>query len=154
MGSGAAMLHVLTGGPRWSEEVGGGEVMDENLRQLLADWLDAAGTKEAARIASMVREDCVFLTPGAPPIRGRQAVEQMYRSLFARCSIDQKFHFEEFRTIGDWAFGWGTDQISMTPTGGGETARFAGHGLSILQRGFDGRRRFARGINNAVRQTA
>ena len=108
--------------------------------------------KDAARLASMVTEDCVFLAPNAPPLRGRETVRHLYTNLFGRFEVAQRFHFEEIQSMGDWAFGWGTDDITMTPAGGGETAHYAGHGVSILRRDADNIWRFARGINNATLQ--
>ncbi len=100
----------------------------------------------------MVTEDCVFLAPNGPPLRGRETVHQLYTNLFARFDVTQKFHFEEIQSMGDWAFGWGTDDITMTPVGGGQPAHYAGHGVSILHREPDNTWRFARGINNATLQ--
>ena len=56
--------------------------------------------------------------------------------------------------MGEWAFAWGTDDITMTPIAGGESVHFVGHGMSILRRELNGDWRFARGINNATRQTS
>ena len=121
---------------------------------MLAHWLEAVAGGDAPRLASLVTEDCVFLAPGAPPIRGRQAVELLYRSLFARYRLKQNFQFEEVLPFGDWAFAWGTDEVAMTPIESGEPVRFAGYGVSILRRESDGVWRFARGINNATRQNS
>jgi ketosteroid isomerase-like protein len=91
----------------------------------------------------------VFLAPNAPPLRGRETVRQLYTSLFARFHVTQKFLFEEIQSMGDWAFAWGTDDITMTPIAGGPPAHYVGHGVSILRRDPDHVWRFARGINNA-----
>jgi uncharacterized protein (TIGR02246 family) len=119
---------------------------------LVERWISAVQAKDAPWLAAMVTDDCVFLAPNAPPMRGRQAVEQLYAGLFAKYDVVQKFHFEETQMLGDWAFGWGTDDITMTPADARQTAHFVGHGMSILRRDADGTWRFARGINNAMRQ--
>ena len=90
--------------------------------------------------------------PNAPPLRGRETVRQLYSNLFARFDVAQKFDFEEIHSMGDWAFGQGTDDITMTPVGCGQPTQYAGHGMSILRRDADGQWRFARGINNATLQ--
>ena len=117
-------------------------------------WTTAVEAKDFALLASMVTEDCVFLAPAAPPLRGRLTVEQLYKDLFARYDLMQVFHFEEAQLVGEWAFAWGTDEVTMTPVTGGEAVRFVGHGMSILRLEPDGAWRFARGINNATRQTS
>ena len=119
---------------------------------LVEKWIAALEAKDATQLSSMVTEDCVFLAPNAPPMRGRQTVAQLYTSLLAKYDILQNFRFEEVQLIGDWAFGWGTDDITMTPPGGGPSVHFRGYGMSILRRGADGTWRFARGINNATQQ--
>jgi|GraSoi2013_100cm_1033763.scaffolds.fasta_scaffold39776_3 uncharacterized protein (TIGR02246 family) len=126
--------------------------MQRIVEQLTSDWTAAVKAKDAARLASMVTEDCVFLAPNGAPLRGRETVRQLYTSLFGRFDVAQKFHFEEVQSMGDWAFGWGTDDIIMTPVGGGKPVHYAGHGVSILRRDSDNAWRFARGINNATLQ--
>jgi ketosteroid isomerase-like protein len=86
-------------------------------------------------------------------MRGRLTVQQLYRSLFARYDLLQTFRFEETQLMGEWAFAWGVDDITMTPLAGGDSVHFVGHGMSILRREPDGAWRFARGINNATRQS-
>jgi uncharacterized protein (TIGR02246 family) len=122
------------------------------LDALVNRWLAAVKAKDAVELASMVTEDCIFLPPNAPPIRGRLAVQQLYTGLFARYTLIQTFLFEEVQWIGDWAFAWGRDDITITPVSGGAAVHCVGHGMSILQREFDRQWRFARGINNATRQ--
>jgi uncharacterized protein (TIGR02246 family) len=122
------------------------------IDDLLENWLAAVKSKNIDALVSLVTEDCVFLAPGAPPIRGRDKVRETYSNLFRRYHVVQQFHFEEFQSMGDWAFGWGTDDIIVTPIDAGPAVRFAGHGVSILRREGDGMWRFARGINNATQQ--
>jgi uncharacterized protein (TIGR02246 family) len=119
---------------------------------LVNQWIVAVKAKDAAALTSLVTEDCIFLAPNAPPMRGRTTVEQLYRSLFARYNLVQSFHFEEAQCVGEWAFAWGIDDITMTPVAGGHAVHFVGHGMSILHCDLDGTWRFARGINNATRQ--
>lgn len=126
--------------------------MREIFEKLTGEWIAAVKAKDAAQLASMVTEDCVFLAPNGSPIRGREKVGQLYTTLFARFEVAQKFQIEEAQAMGDWAFGWGVDDITMTPVDGGPPARFVGHGVSILRRDADEQWRFARGINNATLQ--
>jgi hypothetical protein len=100
--------------------------------ELLAkETFNVSKGKISAALASLVTEDCIFLAPNAPPMRGRTIVEQLYRNLFARYNLVQSFHFEETQCMGDWAFAWGTDDITMTPVAGGDALHFVGHGMSF-----------------------
>jgi ketosteroid isomerase-like protein len=66
--------------------------------------LAAVRAKDVARLISMVTEDAIFLPPGFPPIRGRQAVEAMYNSFFPQFSaVEQTVSIEEVEVAGDWA---------------------------------------------------
>jgi uncharacterized protein (TIGR02246 family) len=47
------------------------------IRKLAEDWAAAVRNKDVARPTNMITEDAVFLPPGLPPIRGKQAVEAM-----------------------------------------------------------------------------
>jgi uncharacterized protein (TIGR02246 family) len=122
------------------------------LDGLVDQWTAGVKAKDSTALASLVTEDCIFLAPNAPPMRGRLTVEQLYRSLFTRYDLVQMIRFEETQLMGDWAFAWGVDDITMKPIDGADSVHFVGHGMSILRREPDGTWRFARGINNATRQ--
>jgi len=121
------------------------------IRKLTEDWLAAVRAKDIPRLAAMVTDDAVFLPPGFPPIRGRQAVETMYRSIFPQfSSVEQTVAMEEVQVAGDWAFAWGTEQFTLVPRAGGAPIEIEGKGMSILKRQPDGSWKFARGINNTL----
>lgn len=121
------------------------------IRRRYDDWQAAVAAKDPSRFASFVTEDCVFLAPGADPIRGRDEVVAVYRSMFGRGDLDQQFEIREVRLAGDVAFVWGVDSGRITPSGGGDVVASRGMAMSVLERGADGAWRFSRGINNAVR---
>ena len=71
------------------------------IERFTAEWNAAMKAKDVVRLMSMVTEDVVFLPPGFPPIRGRQAVEAMYRSFFPQfSSIEQEAVSEEIEMMG------------------------------------------------------
>jgi uncharacterized protein (TIGR02246 family) len=120
------------------------------IERFTAEWNAAMKAKDVTRLVSMVTEDVVFLPPGFPPIRGRQAVEAMYRSFFPQFSrIEQEAVSEEVEVMGDWAFAWGTESTVLIPQGEGAPIRMDGKGLSILKRQADGSWKCARAINNS-----
>ena len=121
------------------------------IEQLNADWIAAMNAKDIRQLTDMVTEDVVFLPPGLPPIRGRRAVEAMYASFFSQFrTIEQASTIEELDVVGDWAFMWGTESLTLGPVGGGPAIRLEGKGMTILKRQDDGAWKFARGINNSV----
>jgi len=128
---------------------------EQAIRKLTEDWLAAMRSKDIPGLAGMVTEDAVFLPSGFPPIRGKQAVETMYRSFFPQfSSVEQTVSIEELQVAGDWAFAWGTEKVTLVPEAGGTPIEMQGKGMSILRRQPDGSWKFARGINNALPKPA
>ena len=121
------------------------------IEQLNAAWLIAMNSKDVPGLMSMVTDDVVFLPPGMPPIQGRRAVEAMFLSFFPQFAlVEQRSTMEELEVAGDWAFMWGSESLTLTPTGGGPALRLDGKGMTVLKRHPDGSWKFARGINNAL----
>ncbi len=123
----------------------------EAIHTRMREWTAAVKAKDVDGILSLVTDDVVFLPPGSAPIRGKAALVSRYRSVFERFDLDQQSALEEIQILGDWAFAWGTDALTTTPVGGGESTTSKGHGMSLLRRQRDGSWKFARGINNMKR---
>ena len=86
---------------------------------LLEKWRLATAAKDTDAIIEMVADDVVFLPSSAPPIKGKAAVEQMYRAFFPQYSeINQTAIIKEIQISGDWAFLWGTDELRLRPESG------------------------------------
>ena len=128
---------------------------EQAIRKLTEDWLTAIRARDIPRLAGLVTDDAVFLPPGFPPIRGKQAVEAMYQSFFPQFTrVEQTVSMEEVQVAGDWAFLWGTEQFTLVPQAGGAPIEMQGKGMSILKRQPDGSWKFARGINNTLPKPA
>ena len=133
-------------GPRRDDE--------QAILRLTEDWLAAIRAKDIPGLSGMVTDDAVFLPSGFPPIRGKQAVETMYRSFFPQfASVEQSVTIEELQVVGDWAFAWGTEEFTLVPQAGAPI-EMRGKGMSILKRQADGSWKFARGINNTLPKPA
>lgn len=124
------------------------------IERLNAEWIAAVNAKDVSRLTDMVTDDVVFLPPGFPPIRGRRAVEAMYRSFFPQFShVEQTATIEEVEILDDWAIVWGTESLMLVPARGGPALTLQGRGMTVLRRQNDGSWKFARGINNSVPST-
>jgi len=126
---------------------------EEAIRSLFGEWKRASQAKDVNRLSKLITDDAIFLAPGQPPIRGRAAFEALYRQVLGAFTFEQEWVFEEIAVLGDWAYCWGRDSVTMTPLAGGPAVRASGAGLSILCRLADGSWVVARGINNMVRET-
>ena len=124
---------------------------EQAIRKLTEDWLTAVRTKDIPRLSGMVTDDAVFLPPGFPPIRGKEAVEAMYKKFFPQfSSVEQTVSIAEVQVSGDWAFAWGTEKFVLVPLSGDSLVEMEGKGMSILRRQPDVSWKFARGINNTM----
>jgi len=123
----------------------------EAIRQLTTEWTAATAFQDIPKLLSLLTDDVIFLPRGAPPIRGKRAVEAMYTMFFGQFSkVHQTAVIDEIQISGDWAFSWGTDTMTLVPAAGGDAIVLTGHGLSVLRRDRDGVWKFARGINNMM----
>jgi uncharacterized protein (TIGR02246 family) len=122
----------------------------EAIKQLTQEWIEAVKARDVDRLLSLVTEDVVFLPPNGSPIKGKQAVGHLYRSLFTQFEVDQTANNEEIEVSGEWAFSWGAEILMLAPHSGGQPVRLHGKGMAILRRQHDGSWKFARGINNAA----
>jgi uncharacterized protein (TIGR02246 family) len=115
----------------------------EAIKHLTVQWLSAEKAKDIHRLLTMVTDDIVFLPPNAQPIKGKSAVEALYRSVFAQFAIEHAAATDEVKIAGDWAFSWGREVLNLTPLAGGREVQLKGHGMSILRRQTDGSWNFA-----------
>ncbi len=115
----------------------------------------AVKAMDIPKLMTLVTEDVVFLPPGLPPLRGKPAIEAMYKSFLPQfSSVDQQAALEEVEVAGDWAFAWGSETLVLVPQSGGSPIQMDGKGLSILRRQPDGSWKFSRAVNNAQPRTA
>ncbi len=127
---------------------------EQAIRKLAADWKVAIKNKDVPRLLTFITDDAVFLTSNTPPLKGKKAVESLFRDIFARFNAEQETTNEEIEVDGDRAFTWGTDALTLTPVAGGKLIKLKGYGMTILQRQSDGSWRIMRGINNMTPETS
>jgi ketosteroid isomerase-like protein len=77
------------------------------IKNVTENWEAAVRAGNVAPLSTLVTDDAVFLAPGAPPVKGRDAIESLYRNVFAKFHVEQNSSYEEIQVIGEWAFGWG-----------------------------------------------
>jgi uncharacterized protein (TIGR02246 family) len=121
------------------------------VQQLINRWRDAACAKQIDLLLEMITDDAVFLSPGAPPLRGKEDLLRVYQNVFAQYEVDQDFQLEEVQITGDFAFAWGVDSATIKPIQDGDPVTYRGHGMMILRRDSTGAWKFARGINNKIK---
>ena len=112
----------------------------QKIRDVIATWMQASAEGDLERVLSLMAEDVVFLLPGQPPMRGRDAFAAASRSMTAQMRIEGKPEIQEIHIAGDYAFCWSYLSITVSPLeGGGAPTQRAGHILSVFHKQPDGR---------------
>lgn len=70
-------------------------------KELIADWVRAFNDHDAERLATMYAEDAINHQVAETPVRGRQAIREMFAAEFARA--DMTCIVENIFQDGQWA---------------------------------------------------
>jgi len=109
------------------------------IRDLVATWLDATAAGDIARIEPLMADDVVFLTPGNPPMRGRDAFVAAFAAGLQHMRLTASSEIQEILIAGGWATMWSRLTVTIAPHSGGPTKQRAGDVLTMLRRNPDGR---------------
>ncbi|HEV2330456.1 MAG TPA: SgcJ/EcaC family oxidoreductase [Verrucomicrobiae bacterium] len=96
------------------------------IREVIDTWLRATKEGDIDKILSLMAEDVVFLLPGQPPMRGRDAFAAGFRSIIGKIRIEGTADIQEIRISGDYAFCWNQLSVTITPMTAGPPGRHAG----------------------------
>jgi len=107
---------------------------EQAIRELIATWNRETAAGDAAPLVNLMAEDVVFLTPGRPPMRGRDAFVTAFQAALKRFRIDPVSEVQEIQIADDLAYCWTHLTVTMTPINGGAAARRSGYTLTILRK--------------------
>jgi uncharacterized protein (TIGR02246 family) len=122
------------------------------LGRTFASWAESVRASDTAGLIGLVTEDAQFWTHGLPELRGRAAMEQAWKDVFADYRVEQSFECREVIQSGEWAFVRGVEHNRVVPRNGDAAVDQQQRAFSVLSRGIDGRWRFARGMTNVAPQ--
>ena len=111
----------------------------EKIREVVATWMRATAEGDLETVLSLIAEDAVFLIPGQPPMRGREAFATALRSGLGQVHIEGKSDIQEIHVAGNYAFCWNQLSLTVTPLQGGPAQRRTGPTLSVFRKEPDGR---------------
>ena len=119
---------------------------DSEIDRLYEAWGEAFQRKDVDAILELLTPDYVLWPTGSPAVSRDSLVPRLTATLNA-CDVTPSFEREERLVAGDFAFerGWDIQQVRPR-TGEGVTTQRQRVFL-VLQRGDDGRWRFARGMS-------
>jgi uncharacterized protein (TIGR02246 family) len=107
---------------------------EQNIRQVIADWMTATVAGDLDKIRSLMTEDVVFLTCGNPPMRGREPFLATQREMLGHVRIQPKSEIQEIRVSGDLAYCWTHLDVEVVPISGGSPIKRGGHTLTVLRK--------------------
>ncbi len=102
------------------------------IEKMTAEFVDAYNRGDAAAIAAGYIEDCAVLAPNQPAVRGRQAIEALFKGIIEEIGGTHSIETVEMADAGDLAYQWATYSL-----GGGEVSD-AGKFVEIYSRQADG----------------
>ena len=125
----------------------------QKIRELIADWQRATAAEDLPRVLEMMAEDAVFLLPGQPPMRGRDAFAAALRPALDRFRIESTSNIQEIQVAGDWAWCWNHLKVMLTPKSTGAPIRRLGYTLTVFRKKPDGRWALFRDANLVTVET-
>jgi uncharacterized protein (TIGR02246 family) len=109
---------------------------EQEIRQLVATWIDATRSGDTDTVLELMADDVVFLVTGQPPMIGKAAfaAAMQAQSGQGRPQFDGKSEIQEVQVLGDWAYMWTKLTVVFTPPGGAQPVTRAGNTLTILKK--------------------
>ena len=107
---------------------------EQAIRDLVANWMAATVSGDVNRLLSLMAEDVVFLTPGQPPMRGRDAFASAFHTALEHWRMEPVSEIQEIRVEGGLAYCWTHLSVTMTPIDGGTARTRSGYTLSVLRK--------------------
>ncbi len=111
--------------------------MRDQCDRLFTEWDCAAEAGDAQALTRLYTEDALLLSPGHPPISGRQAIQEHYKEILGD-GFKMTVNVRDFQGQGDTAYAAGTY----------ETEDGNGNWLEVLQRQSDDSLLFHRACSN------
>jgi uncharacterized protein (TIGR02246 family) len=120
----------------------------EAINEIWNQYILGANTSDLELWLSLWDENGIRMAPDDPAAFGKEQIRAQMEPLFGQFNTEIAINNEEVQIAGDWAFSRGAFILSLTPKVGGETTKFEGKYLSILERQADGSWKIARDCFN------
>ena len=120
---------------------------EQKIRDLIALWHRASAAGDLRHLIPLMAEDVVFLVPGHPPMRGREAFASSFQTVIQNFCIHSSCEIQEVQIAGEWAYVWNHLSVTMTPISAGSPKLRVGYTLSILHKTRNGSWVLARDAN-------
>ena len=91
---------------------------EQAIRPAVQTWMQASADGDLPRILALMDDDVVFLGPGRPAMRGRDAFAAASKAMEGKVRIEGASDIQEIHVAGDWAYVWTQLTIAMHPSDG------------------------------------
>jgi uncharacterized protein (TIGR02246 family) len=106
---------------------------EQAIRELITEWMRASKAGDWPAVSQLMTEDVVFLQPGQPPMKGREAFGANFQAMQGKVQIDGKSEVQEIEVSGNLAYCWTKLAIDITlPTG--ERKHKSGYTLTVFRK--------------------
>jgi uncharacterized protein (TIGR02246 family) len=119
---------------------------ERRIREVHSTWIGAVNAGDLACLLTLMADDVVFLNPGQAPF-GRDGFSANFSAAHEEVRIHCSSELEEVVVVGEVAYTWSRDALSVTPRAGGEATALAGHRITVYRKQPDGRWLLARDAN-------
>jgi uncharacterized protein (TIGR02246 family) len=113
-------------------------------------WIEAASSGDIEQMSELYERNAVFLPPGSPPIRGRDAIAELYRQQFDRFEVEVEFDTDDLVVDQRLAYRRGTYRAELVERTSGDTVVTRDKFLEIWREGENGTWRIARDMWNSL----
>ncbi len=120
------------------------------IRGLFDAWYRAMQDGDVASLMSLVTPDVLVKPPGAPPIVGKDLLEQALSGFLETHSETVDYEVQEVEVCGQLAFARIRENATILPNSGEDGSSVNGMHLSILRRQPDGEWLLARDISSLI----
>lgn len=105
------------------------------MKTLDEAWARAANANNLEAMVALYAPDAVMYPPDGDEVRGRDAIREHYRPMFAGFTLrDAKFAKTSYETRGDISTGWGRWSLTMTPKAGGAAIPAEGRFTAVAKK--------------------
>ncbi len=118
------------------------------IKDLVNQYGAAVSAGDLDLLISLWADNGIQMPPNAPAVIGKEQIRANNESMFTEFILKMVVENKEVKVDGDLAFARGSYTLSLTPKAEGETIKFDGKYLSIVERQTDGSWKFARDCFN------
>lgn len=116
---------------------------EQAIRELHVTWIAAVNAGDLACLLCLMTDDVVFLNPGQEPL-GREGFAPGFLAAHQQVRVTCVSELNDVVVVGDVAYTWAHDSLSVMPRAGGKATLLSGQRLTIYRKQPDGRWLLAR----------